>query len=175
MCTLKVGNFSQFFLDLTALVDTGCKTNLIRTGVVPDSFFLPARNPVNFVAANKTSVVGGHRELFSTLHFDGVDPDTGVHQLLQIPFSCLDAEITGGDIVFSYQFLAQNLIDIAPRQHGLMVLRPSGPVWIAGIKDSQEQTPNSTQIHIISTQNDHSQRSEEWSLRDDVFWMHWQG
>ena len=75
----------SYILTLSGLVDTGCETNLIRRGIVPDSFFHPARNPINFVAANNTSVIGGQRDLFTTIHFDALDQHTGLHHQVQIP------------------------------------------------------------------------------------------
>ena len=85
-----------FSFEVSALVDTGCETNLIRKGLVSDKHFHAALKPVNFIAANKTVVTGGHRELCCTLSFDGVDPDTGLHQQIKLPFSCLDADIGEG-------------------------------------------------------------------------------
>ena len=76
---LKMEVNPSYILELTDLVDTGCETNLVRTGLIPDSYFHSANNPVNFVAANQTNVKGGHREICFTLHFDSVDPDTGFH------------------------------------------------------------------------------------------------
>ena len=126
---------SDFSLLVTALVDKGSETSLVRRGLIPDKYFYKAERPINFVAANRTAVKGGQRELNCQMHLEGIDPDTGVAQSLQIPFVCRDADIGGGDVVLSYRWLAEHHIDVLPKRHGLMVLREEGPVWVNGTKN----------------------------------------
>ena len=97
---LRMEMDSGYSVEVTALVDTGCEMNLVKVGLIPDNFFHKAPHPVNFVAANKTAVPGGRKELCCTLRLNGVDLDTSLHTSIQLPFTCLDAEVVGGCCVF---------------------------------------------------------------------------
>ena len=72
-------------IPFTALVDSGCESNLIRTGVVPPQFFHMAARPQKFMAANKIAVAGGQKEICLQITCDGVDMDTG----LTIPYNLI--------------------------------------------------------------------------------------
>ena len=95
--TLQVGDGVS--LHVSALVDTGCESNLVRQGVIPPHHFHPAARPITFMAANKIQVVGGSQEVCCQLICDGVDLDTGLAKPLQFSFVCLEADIGGGDLV----------------------------------------------------------------------------
>ena len=135
--------------ELIALVDTGCETNLIKPGLVPDCCFQPASRPRRFRAANQTILSGGQRELSCTIHMTGTDVDSGLSEIIVLPFTAHDADIGGGDVIFSYTWLAEQKIDIVTSRHGLQLQRSSGPVWIPGSKTNSCNAINTTAVSTI--------------------------
>ena len=158
-------------------MDTGCETNLIKIGLVPDCFFQPAVRPITFLAANKTTVSGGQRQLTCILHLAGTDVDTSQPETLAFPCVCHDADIRGLEMLISYKWLAEHHMDIIPSRHGLSIQQPTGPVWVPGTQQNLCNLITTTltaSINLVTGQppsdeptNNHE--SDEYALRGDVF------
>lgn len=82
-------------LRTAALVDTGCESNLVRRGLIPEHYFHRPARAIKFVAANRTPVEGGQNEVCCQVMCDGVDQDTGLACPLDLSFVCLEADIGG--------------------------------------------------------------------------------
>ena len=136
-------------VSVVALVDTGCEVNLVRRGLIQESEFSVTRNPLRFLAANKTVVPGGDRELECTLVFTGLDQDTKVATPVSIPSSFYDAEI-GVDAIFAYEWMARSKIDIVPHRHGVVVRRGEFPVWVPGVREQAQPSVSTVLVRPVS-------------------------
>ena len=66
--------------------------------------------------------------------------------------------------------MVQHHLDIIPRKHGIMLVRPNDLLWMAGTQDSSGQLSNKLQIHLVTQQHVNTpQWSEEYAVREDVF------
>ena len=62
---------------INALIDTGAKITLLRTGLVPPRYFAPSAHPKNFITASQASMAGGLEDMTGTLILKGTSVDTG--------------------------------------------------------------------------------------------------
>ena len=69
--TLQIGGEPE--VDVKSFIDTGSEVDLVRTGVVPASYFKPAKRPLHLWAANSGPLPGGKSEVLVNLRIAGFD------------------------------------------------------------------------------------------------------
>jgi len=129
---LRLGDGLQ--IPIMALVDTGAEVNLLRKGLVDERDFVESDRPRRFVTANQELMDGGLVEVPCTLFMEGVDMDTGRQVWAECPITFYDANV-GVDALLSYEWLRKEDIDVQCRNHGLLVNREEGPIWVPGEVD----------------------------------------
>ena len=105
-------------LPLRVLIDTGCEMCLVRSGLIPSQYLRPAKNKMSLVAANGIILPGGHTECLLNLIAQGYDMQVGSYRFLELPTTCIEANITV-DIILSFRWCVERHIDILAQKYGL--------------------------------------------------------
>lgn len=95
-CLLKVGDAER---RLKVLIDTGAEYCIVRSGIFPDGYLEMAENPIRFLVANNSVMAGGRRVVNGALEIEGVESDTHLPQVLQLPIQAYEAAIAAEMIV----------------------------------------------------------------------------
>ena len=119
---------------MRALVDTGAQTSLVRSGILPNGCFRPAKQPLRLRTASGDSLPGGEREADIRLMFKAhVEGGTGPPKVWSTVVRAHDGGI-GCDLILGYPWLRDNRLDVQPWRHTLQlheeprwVLTASGP------------------------------------------------
>ena len=117
MVTLLPNNLK---IPLRVLVDTGYEMCLVRTGLIPPEFFMPARNKLSLVTANGSLLAGGQKECTLNLIANGFQTETNLCSFLELPTICMEANINV-DLILSFGWFAERNIDICASQYGVRV------------------------------------------------------
>ena len=128
--TMKLANGEE--VRALALVDTGAEVNLVRRGLVDEGLFRRSENPRRLVVANQSDMVGGLMEVECELQMKGSDVDTGESLVVACPIVCYDA-VLRVDMILSYEWLGRMGLAVECQQHGLLLKREEGPVFIPGV------------------------------------------
>ena len=100
------------------LIDTGASVNLVRKGLFPESYFLPAKNPVQLTTANGQLLCGGNMAIKLRLTFGKVNGRAV--QPWKVWGEFFEAE-TRADMILGYPWLAENQLAVIPK-FGCMAL-----------------------------------------------------
>ena len=105
---------------LKVLIDTGAEVNLVRKGLISAPHLKPAPKLVRFITANGGTLAGGREVVDINLVFKVESPvDEGQAEELVIPTCFYEAEISG-DAILSYKWLADNDLQVYPREDCLL-------------------------------------------------------
>ena len=111
-----------------ALVDTGAQVSLIRTGLLPDEVFQPARRPLALKTASGEPLQGGQRVATLQVEF-AAETEGGVRT--QTPWktdvAVHDGDI-GVDVILGYPWLRRQRVDVQPWRNALQLHDP--PRWV---------------------------------------------
>ena len=139
-------------IPVDALVDTGAEVNLVRRGLVSDSCLHVGLRPVRILAANQMTLGGNHRQLSCDLLIAGEDEGTHLPTIAALPLTAYDADIDL-DLILSYEWLAAQMVDVFPRNHGVRVELPGQSLWVPGqLAEPAWEIPN--QVHMIQSSPD---------------------
>ena len=99
---------------LLALVDTGAQVNLVRHDLFPKDCFQPSRNPLALSTVSGEPLPGGKSEVRLQLRFTAETPDgEPVPRGWTVFANFHDADI-GCDAILSYEWMAQQRINVLP-------------------------------------------------------------
>ena len=126
-------------IPLSALIDTGAEVNLVNSKLIPQKFFSPAKKPVKLGAANSTRLIGGTKEIFSTLNFAALEVVNKQKLDLRIPFQAYDAHIKH-DCIISFSWLVDNAAYLNFQRLGLYFKNKKELIWVQGLPPATENT-----------------------------------
>ncbi len=109
---------------LQALVDTGAETNLIRTGLLPQGSFLPARDPLCLVTADGKRMPGGTQEVTLRLEF-GAEPLNREGEATWSTTATFHDAGIHVDAILSYPWLNRARLGVFPHLNSLVRLSKS--------------------------------------------------
>ena len=88
-----------------ALVDTGAEVNVIKRGLLPESFTHQNAKPITLTAADSSNLKGGQKGVSGDAILGGNDMDTAEWTELHCPIHLYEANITV-PCILSYGWLA---------------------------------------------------------------------
>ena len=110
-------------LNLKVLVDTGAQANLIRMGLVPDSFLYTSSDPLSLRMANGQYMEGGRRVVDTHLGFRHSVNGELMPSLFWRPGTFYEADIKV-DAILSFPWLVEHQIAVVPHLKALAILEP---------------------------------------------------
>ena len=105
-------------IPLKALVDTGCESNLVRKGLIPQKYFAKATKGVRFVAANGSILGGGDHQVSLELISCVKNVDDETRRFLKFPTTFYEADISV-DALLSFSWLQDFDLDLRANAYGL--------------------------------------------------------
>ena len=143
---------------LRALVDTGCKLNLIRKGFVAPEFFRPATTRFRLVTASGAPLAGGEREIRLGLVAKGWIEGSGEALHFEFPTTLLEADITV-DVILSFSWLVDFDVDVRGRKYVLQT-NTMPRYFIPGVEGKTEGREPVKEVRIIQQGNMVRQRNQ---------------
>jgi hypothetical protein len=123
---------------INALIDTGAEVNLVRRGMLPSTYLLPAPKPLSLVTASGAKMEGGEREatLGLVLRREG-GLGQGEGALWTAPASFYEADIHV-EAIIGFPWLEENQLGVFPHLRAL-ALRGEQVVLLRGHDAEGEQ------------------------------------